>query len=85
MIILKALVLALARHTQTSGDSAFADGENCADQQGLSIIPDGLGKKRLKIYDQWQQFGMQSLGWVRVPRDRKKTGGDSRKAVMSRR
>src|SRR5215475_3924841 len=59
VIILKALVLAVARHTQASGDSAFADGENCADQQCLSIIPDGLGKKRLKIYDQRQQFGRQ--------------------------
>src|SRR5215510_3115826 len=49
----------LARHAQAGGDGSIANSKDRSDQQGLGIFPNRLGKKRLKIYDQWQQFGRQ--------------------------
>jgi hypothetical protein len=46
MIVLKALVLAVACHTQTGRDSAFADGQNSPNQQGFRALPNRFGEKR---------------------------------------
>src|SRR5690349_18758029 len=59
VIILIALVLAVARHAQTSGDGPFADGQNGADQQGLGAFPNLVGEKRRKFYNHRQQLGRQ--------------------------
>jgi hypothetical protein len=57
VIILEALVIAFAHHAQASSHGSFANCQNRANQQGLSIFPDGPGKQRLKLYDEGQQFG----------------------------
>src|SRR5215475_4497447 len=59
MIVLEALVLAIARHTKTCRDSAFANGQNGSDQQGFRALPNQFGEKRRKLYNQWQQLGRQ--------------------------
>src|SRR5215813_508481 len=59
MIVLKALVLTVARHAQTGGDSSFSDSENGPDQQGFRVFPDRFGEKRRELYNQGQQFGRQ--------------------------
>lgn len=57
MIILKVRVIAFARDAQASRDGTLANGKTCADQQRLCVFPNGLGKQRLKLYDEGQQFG----------------------------
>src|SRR5262245_3305099 len=59
MVDLKALVLALACHTQTGSDSSFADGQNSPNQQGFRALPNWFGEKRRELYNQGQQFGRQ--------------------------
>lgn len=45
------------QRAQASGDRALAQGQERADQQRLRLIPHGLGKKGVKLYDQRQPFG----------------------------
>jgi hypothetical protein len=54
MIILEALIIAFAHNSQTSRDGALANRQNRACQQNLCVDPNGLGKQRLKLYDEGQ-------------------------------
>ncbi|HEY8459120.1 MAG TPA: hypothetical protein VIM99_02000 [Blastocatellia bacterium] len=59
MIVLKALVLALARHAQAGGDGSFANGQNSPDQQVFCALPNLFGEKRRELYNQARQLGRQ--------------------------
>jgi hypothetical protein len=52
-------IVTFPHDSQAGGNGTLADGENRPAQQGLRIFPNGLGKKRLKLYDKWQQIDRQ--------------------------
>ena len=54
-----------------TGNGAPADGENRPGQQDRGVFPNGLGKKRLKPYDKWQQLDrhcshIEDIFWRRI-------------------
>ncbi len=59
VIILEMGIVTFPHDSQTGGYGALADGKNRPGQQDLRIFPNGLGKKRSKLYDEWQQLDRQ--------------------------
>ena len=55
VIILVIGIVAFPHDSQTGDYGAIAYGENRPSQQDLRVFPNGLGKKRLKLCDEWQQ------------------------------
>ena len=51
MVILKRFLFAQANDAQTGCDGALATRQQSAQQQDLGVLPNGLGKERLKRYD----------------------------------
>jgi hypothetical protein len=60
-VFLKMGIITFPHDSQAGGNGALADGENRPGQQGLRIFPNGLGKKRLKLCNEWQQLDRQFL------------------------
>jgi hypothetical protein len=52
-------IITFPHDSQTGGKGTLADGENRPGQQDLRVFPNGLGKKRLKLYDKRQQLDRQ--------------------------
>ena len=71
VVILKMGIITFPHDSQAGGHGAIADGENRPGQQDLRVFPNGLGKKRLKLYDKWQQVDRQcshieEIFWRRI-------------------
>jgi len=52
-------IITFPHDSQAGSNGALADGKNRPGQQDLRIFPNGLGKKRLKLYDKRQQIDRQ--------------------------
>src|SRR5262249_36383697 len=59
MVVLEMDLITVARHAQTGGNSAFADGQNGSNQKDLGGLPNRFGEQGGELYNQGRQFDRQ--------------------------